>query len=61
LVIVGARREEQFVDNLQAARWAMTEDEVRRLDEISATSPIYPYWHQRRFNSERIPQPSPSS
>jgi hypothetical protein len=34
----------------------MTEKEVRRLDEVSATPPIYPYWHQRRFNSERIPQ-----
>jgi hypothetical protein len=34
----------------------MTEEEVRRLDEVSATPPIYPYWHQRRFNSERVPQ-----
>jgi hypothetical protein len=34
----------------------MTEEEVRRLDGVSDTPPIYPYWHQRRFNSERIPQ-----
>jgi hypothetical protein len=29
---------------------------VGRLDEVSTTPPIYPYWHQRRFNSERVPQ-----
>jgi diketogulonate reductase-like aldo/keto reductase len=55
-VIVGARTEEQLKDNLEAASWKMTDEEVRRLDEVSATPPIYPYWHQRRFNSERIPQ-----
>jgi aryl-alcohol dehydrogenase-like predicted oxidoreductase len=54
--IVGARTEEQLRDNLEAASWKMTEEEVRRLDEVSATPPIYPYWHQRRFNSERVPQ-----
>lgn len=56
-VIVGARTEEQLRDNLNAANWELAEEEVRRLNEISATPPIYPYWHQRRFNSERVPQP----
>lgn len=55
-VIVGARTEEQLADNLEAASWELTGEEVRRLDEASATPPIYPYWHQRRFNSERVPQ-----
>jgi aryl-alcohol dehydrogenase-like predicted oxidoreductase len=55
-VIVGARTEEQLRDNLAAASWEMTEEEVQRLDEVSATPLIYPYWHQRRHNSERIPQ-----
>jgi aryl-alcohol dehydrogenase-like predicted oxidoreductase len=59
-VLIGARREEQLLDNLKAASWMMTADEVRRLDEVSATPPIYPYWHQRR-NNTRIPQPSPTS
>jgi aryl-alcohol dehydrogenase-like predicted oxidoreductase len=56
-VLVGARREEQLVDNLKAASWTMSAEEVRRLDEVSATPPIYPYWHQRR-NNARIPQPA---
>ncbi len=54
-VLVGARREEQLVDNLKAASWQMSADEIQRLDEVSATPPIYPYWHQRR-NNTRIPQ-----
>ncbi len=55
-VIIGARTQEQLEDNLKAASWQMTEEEVGRLDEVSATPPIYPYWHQKRNNSERIPQ-----
>ncbi len=59
-VLIGARREEQLLDNLKAANWTMTADEVRRLDEVSAMPLIYPYWHQRR-NNTRIPQPSAPS
>ena len=59
-VLVGARREEQLVDNLKAATWKMTLEEVKRLDEVSATPPIYPYWHQRR-NNTRVPQPGPTA
>ncbi|HZA45603.1 MAG TPA: aldo/keto reductase, partial [Rubrobacter sp.] len=55
-IIVGARTQEQLNDNLEAASWQMTEEQVGRLDKVSATPPIYPYWHQRRFNSERVPQ-----
>jgi aryl-alcohol dehydrogenase-like predicted oxidoreductase len=53
-VLIGARREEQLVDNLKAASWIMTPAEVQRLDEVSATPPTYPYWHQQR-NNPRIP------
>ena len=53
-VLIGARREEQLVDNLNAATWTMTPEEVQRLDEVSTTPPIYPYFHQR--NNPRIPK-----
>jgi aryl-alcohol dehydrogenase-like predicted oxidoreductase len=56
-VLIGARREEQLVDNLKAAAWKLTPEEVQRLDEVSAVPPIYPYWHQRR-NNTRVPQPA---
>ena len=55
-VIIGARNEQQLRDNLGAAQWELTLEEVNRLNQVSAITPIYPYWHQRKFGSERIPQ-----
>ncbi|HZD15510.1 MAG TPA: aldo/keto reductase, partial [Pseudonocardiaceae bacterium] len=45
-LIVGARTEEQLADNLASAELRLTDDEVARLDEISAEPLRYPYWHQ---------------
>jgi aryl-alcohol dehydrogenase-like predicted oxidoreductase len=55
-VIIGARTEEQLRQNLGAAGWSLTAEQVAKLDKASATVPIYPYWHQREF-SERNPLP----
>jgi aryl-alcohol dehydrogenase-like predicted oxidoreductase len=55
-VIVGARNEEQLKQNLGAVGWALTADQVARLDEASAVTPAYPYWHQAQF-TERNPFP----
>lgn len=57
-VIVGARNEQQLRDNLNAATWELTAEEVRRLDAVSQAPAIYPYWHQRKHRAERIPQPN---
>ena len=46
-VIVGARNEEQLRQNLGAADWTLTPDQIAVLDAASATTPAYPYWHQR--------------
>jgi len=48
-VIIGARNEEQLVQNLDTVGWNLTVDQVKRLDDVSQVSPIYPYWHQRQF------------
>jgi aryl-alcohol dehydrogenase-like predicted oxidoreductase len=53
-VVVGARTLDQLADNLVAASWELTPDEVRRLDEVSARPLPYPYWHQRKFNGDRL-------
>ena len=53
-VILGARNEEQLRHNLGATGWNLTEAQVRKLDEASATTPAYPYWWQRNF-AERNP------
>jgi aryl-alcohol dehydrogenase-like predicted oxidoreductase len=57
-VIMGARNEEQLRQNLGAVGWNLTPAQVAKLDAASATTPIYPYWHQRQFG-ERNPPPTP--
>lgn len=47
-IIIGARNEEQLVNNLGAVGWNLTVDQVRRLDAASNIPPAYPYWHQRQ-------------
>ncbi|SNR30208.1 aldo/keto reductase [Hymenobacter mucosus] len=48
-LVIGARTEEQLRQNLAAAGWNLTPEQVAILDAASETSPIYPYWHQRSF------------
>ncbi len=55
-IILGARNEQQLRDNLGADGWSLTAEQVARLDKASATTPVYPYWHQRNF-PERNPLP----
>lgn len=42
--IVGARREEQLVDNLGAVDIELSTDDMARLDEVSQLAPEYPAW-----------------
>jgi aryl-alcohol dehydrogenase-like predicted oxidoreductase len=58
-VVVGARTERQLADNLKAVEWEMAEEEAGLLDQISDPAPTYPYWHQRKYNAERIPRQTP--
>ncbi len=55
-VILGARNEKQLRDNLGADGWALSPEQVARLDKASAVTLVYPYWHQRSFG-ERNPPP----
>lgn len=43
-VIVGATRPEQLRDNLAASGIRLTEQELRRLDEVSRLPVEYPGW-----------------
>jgi aryl-alcohol dehydrogenase-like predicted oxidoreductase len=56
-VIIGARNEDQLRQNLESVGWNLTPEQVARLDEASATTKIYPYWHQAGFR-ERNPFPT---
>lgn len=55
-VIIGARNEEQLQQNLGAVGWALTKEQIEKLDAASDVTPVYPYWHQRGFQ-ERNPKP----
>ncbi len=55
-VIVGARNEEQLRQNLGATGWTLSAEQAATLDAASATTPVYPYWHQSGF-AERNPPP----
>lgn len=57
-VIIGARDEAQLKQNLGAFGWNLTQAQVAKLDAVSQTTPIYPYWHQREF-LQRNPTPVP--
>jgi len=56
-VVIGARNEQQLKDNLGAVGWNLTTDQVKTLDQASAVTLPYPYWHQRQFK-ERNPFPT---
>jgi aryl-alcohol dehydrogenase-like predicted oxidoreductase len=53
-VIVGARTDEQLADNLAAAELSLSEDELRRLEEVSRPPLLYPFWHQRKTAADRL-------
>jgi aryl-alcohol dehydrogenase-like predicted oxidoreductase len=55
-VIIGARDEAQLRDNLAAAGWRLSAEEMTALDEVSALPEPYPMWHQHKFGIERNPR-----
>src|SRR5271154_5973835 len=57
-VVIGARNEQQLRDNLAAASFALTAEQVAKLDEASKQPVAYPYWHQRQF---QVRNPLPPS
>jgi aryl-alcohol dehydrogenase-like predicted oxidoreductase len=52
-IVLGARTAAQLADNLAAAEWQLTADEIARLDEASNRPLPYPYWYHRQFGAER--------
>jgi len=56
-IVIGARNEDQLVQNLGAVGWSLTPEQVALLDSASHKTPTYPYWHQRQFD-ERNPKPT---
>ena len=53
-VIIGAKRRDQLQDNLAAVELTLTQDELRRLDEVSALPPEYPGWMLQFQGADRL-------
>jgi aryl-alcohol dehydrogenase-like predicted oxidoreductase len=57
-VIIGARNADQLKANLAAASFALTDEQVGKLDAASTAPVAYPYWHQRQFTNRNPIPPS---
>ena len=55
-VVFGARTREQLEENLRSAAWAMSPDEVSRLDQLSTPPEMYPRWYFKIFRKDRMEQ-----
>jgi aryl-alcohol dehydrogenase-like predicted oxidoreductase len=53
-LVIGARTSEQLADNLAAAELKLSDEERARLDEVSAPTLLYPYWHQAKTARDRL-------
>ena len=56
-IIIGAKTEEQLVDNLAAAELELSAEEIKTLDAVSALPPEYPGWMFERQGGGRVPKP----
>lgn len=56
-VVIGARTEAQLRDNLGAASFRLSAEQIARLDKVSTRPLPYPYWHQRLTLPDRNPPP----
>jgi aryl-alcohol dehydrogenase-like predicted oxidoreductase len=56
-VIIGAKRLEQLEDNLAAVTLSLTDEEMAKLDEVSALPREYPGWMLARQGATRLVAP----
>lgn len=57
-ILVGARTEEQLLDNLAAARWSLSDEEIGLLDKASERPLPYPYLNHAKYSGGRNPLPA---
>jgi aryl-alcohol dehydrogenase-like predicted oxidoreductase len=54
-VIIGAKKQEQLLDNIAATQLELSEEDIKQLDAISAIKPEYPSWMLERQSQGRWP------
>ena len=58
-VIVGAKRMDQLQDNIRATEVRLSDEELARLDEVSALPAEYPGWMLERQGGDRLAELDP--
>lgn len=53
-LVVGGRNEKQFTHNFRAVDITLTQEQLKRLNDVSRLPLIYPYWHQHNFALGRL-------
>lgn len=43
-VVIGARNEQQLIQNLGSVGWTLSQDQIEKLEVASAQKPPYPHW-----------------
>lgn len=56
-MIIGAKNEEQLIDDLAVPDVDLSEQEMDRLNDVSALLPEYPGWMLERQAQNRYPEP----
>jgi aryl-alcohol dehydrogenase-like predicted oxidoreductase len=51
-VVVGATNKKQLIDNIKASDWKLSEEEMKKLDNISIPYQYYPHWYYNNFWTE---------
>lgn len=55
-IIIGAKRHDQLLDNIECTKLNLSSDEFNELEKISALKPEYPQWMIARQLEGRIPE-----
>ncbi|HBL34417.1 MAG TPA: aldo/keto reductase, partial [Porphyromonadaceae bacterium] len=43
-IVIGARNEQQLIENLGAVDWSLSKEHLTELNTLTAQTPIYPHW-----------------
>lgn len=52
--IIGAKRAEQLIDNIKSTELTLSEQDIQRINEVSALTNEYPGWMVERQNADRL-------
>jgi aryl-alcohol dehydrogenase-like predicted oxidoreductase len=55
-IIIGAKNQQQLLDNIACTGLQLSQDEIKELDAISALTPEYPGWMVERQLTGRFPE-----